>query len=298
MYLPAEAVYYELVCDRLGGTTSPLAYALERNVIPVSPSTLHAYLLVLVLGFKGLQIEEHAREVMTYVAGLGRDFDRFKADFDVVGKHLGQRADEVRRGREAALPLRDEARAGGRVRAGHGRRAPAGDRRARRVGRRAAARPRRRLALEPQERADALDRAEVGAGDDPGQAAAAERLDDRRVGAAVDLRGLRPVDRALPGLRRRAARTRGSARRSAWTPLGKEQRLGPGVGHGFERRLPPADAAALRRGLSPTLQQLGLSRRTTLRRARARLPRATPGRACAPRPGPIPPAPPAPDGVR
>jgi DNA recombination protein RmuC len=55
----------------------------------VSPSTLHAYLLVLVLGFKGLQIEEHAREVMTYVADLNRDFSRFKTDFDLVGKHLG-----------------------------------------------------------------------------------------------------------------------------------------------------------------------------------------------------------------
>jgi DNA anti-recombination protein RmuC len=44
---------------------------------------------VLVLGFKGMQIEEHAREVMTYVADLNRDFDRFKADFDLVGKHLG-----------------------------------------------------------------------------------------------------------------------------------------------------------------------------------------------------------------
>jgi len=89
MYLPAEAVYYELVCNRLGGTSSPLTYALERNVIPVSPSTLHAYLLVLVLGFKGLKIEQHAREVMTYVADLGRNFSRFKADFELVGKHLG-----------------------------------------------------------------------------------------------------------------------------------------------------------------------------------------------------------------
>jgi DNA recombination protein RmuC len=85
MYLPAEAVYYELVC----GTASPLPYALERKVIPVSPSTLHAYLLVLVLGFRGMQIEQHAREVMTYVADLNRDFDRFKTDFDLVGKHLG-----------------------------------------------------------------------------------------------------------------------------------------------------------------------------------------------------------------
>jgi DNA recombination protein RmuC len=89
MYVPAEAVYYELVCGRVGGVASPLAYALERRVIPVSPSTLHAYLLVLVLGFKGMQIEEHAREVMAYVAQLGRDFARFRDDFDVVGKHLG-----------------------------------------------------------------------------------------------------------------------------------------------------------------------------------------------------------------
>jgi DNA recombination protein RmuC len=90
MYLPAEAVYYELVCNRLGGDTGPLAYALERKVIPVSPSTLHAYLLVVVLGFKGLQIEEHAREVMAYCAQLGKDFGRFKEDFELVGTHLGR----------------------------------------------------------------------------------------------------------------------------------------------------------------------------------------------------------------
>lgn len=90
MYLPAEAVYYELVCNRLGGGASPLAYALERKVIPVSPSTLHAYLLVIVLGFKGLQIEEHAREVMAYCAQLGKDFGRFREDFELVGTHLGR----------------------------------------------------------------------------------------------------------------------------------------------------------------------------------------------------------------
>lgn len=90
MYLPAEAVYYELVCNRIGGDSSPLAYALERRVIPVSPSTLHAYLLVILLGFKGLQIEEHAREVMAYCAQLGKDFGRFKEDFELVGTHLGR----------------------------------------------------------------------------------------------------------------------------------------------------------------------------------------------------------------
>jgi DNA recombination protein RmuC len=90
MYLPAEAVYYELVCGRLSGESSPLGYALERKVIPVSPSTLHAYLLVVVLGFKGMQIEEHAREVMAYCGQLNRDFARFKDDFELVGTHLGR----------------------------------------------------------------------------------------------------------------------------------------------------------------------------------------------------------------
>ena len=86
MYLPAEAVYYELVCGRTGALYT---YALERRVFPVSPTTLTAYLQVISLGLKGLQIEQNAQEVMKYVADLHRDFGRFKEDFDVVGKHIG-----------------------------------------------------------------------------------------------------------------------------------------------------------------------------------------------------------------
>ena len=86
MYLPAESVYYELVCGKTG---SLLQYAHEKRVFPVSPTTFTAQLQVIALGLKGLQIEQHAHEVMAYVAQLGNDFDRFKADFDVVGKHIG-----------------------------------------------------------------------------------------------------------------------------------------------------------------------------------------------------------------
>jgi DNA recombination protein RmuC len=89
MYLPAEGVFYELVCNRIGGDANPVEHAQKRKVFPVSPNTFYTYLLTLAQGFKGLQIEEHAREVMTYVADLNRDFARFRADFDVVGKHLG-----------------------------------------------------------------------------------------------------------------------------------------------------------------------------------------------------------------
>ena len=84
MYLPAESVYYELVC----GTGNAYGYALGKRVFPVSPTTLHAYLLVITLGPKGLQIEQHAQEVMAYCGQLARDFERFRGDFDVVGKHI------------------------------------------------------------------------------------------------------------------------------------------------------------------------------------------------------------------
>jgi DNA recombination protein RmuC len=87
MYLPAEAVYYELVCGRTGALYS---YALEQRVFPVSPTTFNAYLQVIALGLKGLQIEQHAHEVMAYCAQLQKDFGRFKDDFDLVGTHLGR----------------------------------------------------------------------------------------------------------------------------------------------------------------------------------------------------------------
>ena len=86
MYLPSEAVYYELVCGKTGALYT---YALERRVFPVSPTTLVAYLQVIALGLRGLQIEQHAQEVMAYVAELQRDFGRFRDDFELVGKHLG-----------------------------------------------------------------------------------------------------------------------------------------------------------------------------------------------------------------
>src|SRR5918992_772624 len=86
MYLPSESVYYELVCGRTGAL---LHYAHEKRVFPVSPTTFTSQLQVIALGLKGLQIEQHAHEVMAYVAQLQGDFDRFRDDFQVVGKHIG-----------------------------------------------------------------------------------------------------------------------------------------------------------------------------------------------------------------
>jgi DNA recombination protein RmuC len=85
MYLPSEAVYYELVCGKTGEL---LKYAHGKRVFPVSPTTFTSQLQVIVLGLKGLQIEQHAQDVMAYVAQLAKDFERFRDDFGVIGTHI------------------------------------------------------------------------------------------------------------------------------------------------------------------------------------------------------------------
>jgi DNA recombination protein RmuC len=87
MYLPAEAIHYELVSGKTGAL---LSYAHERRVFPVSATTFSAYLQMIVLGLKGLQIEQRAEEVMRYCAALQQEFGRFKEDFDLVGTHLSR----------------------------------------------------------------------------------------------------------------------------------------------------------------------------------------------------------------
>jgi DNA recombination protein RmuC len=86
MYLPSEGVYYELVGGKSGVL---LEYAHAKRVFPVSPTTFTSQLQVIALGLKGMQIEQRAHEVMAYVAQLQGDFDRFRDDFQVVGKHIG-----------------------------------------------------------------------------------------------------------------------------------------------------------------------------------------------------------------
>jgi DNA recombination protein RmuC len=87
MYLPAETIHYELISGKTGAL---LAYAHNKRVFPVSATTFTAYLQMIVLGLKGMQIEQRAEEVMKYCAALQKDFGKFKEDFDLVGTHLSR----------------------------------------------------------------------------------------------------------------------------------------------------------------------------------------------------------------
>ncbi len=90
MYVPAENVYYEtIIKDELTGEKNLSQYALSKRVIPVSPNSFYAYLQAILLGLKGMKIEERAKEIIQYLSRLQGDFSRFRDDFGLLGKHLG-----------------------------------------------------------------------------------------------------------------------------------------------------------------------------------------------------------------
>jgi len=87
MYIPAEAIYYDLLVNEVGSvkvnTKSLIEYAYrDRKVIIVSPTTFVAYLSTILQGFKAFKIEESAKEIIKNVEKLQghiRAYDNYHA---------------------------------------------------------------------------------------------------------------------------------------------------------------------------------------------------------------------------
>jgi DNA recombination protein RmuC len=90
MYIPAENVYYEVIVTDAdeADEDAVLTYALSRRVIPVSPNSFYAYLHVILLGLKGLRVEQNAREILAALGRLSGDLGRFREHFDTLGRHI------------------------------------------------------------------------------------------------------------------------------------------------------------------------------------------------------------------
>jgi DNA recombination protein RmuC len=88
MFIPAENVYYETIVKYPDDTKDLLQYSLGERVIPVSPNLLYAYLMTVVMGLHGLQIEKQAAEIRQNLSKLNASFAGFLGDWDTLGKHV------------------------------------------------------------------------------------------------------------------------------------------------------------------------------------------------------------------
>jgi len=88
MFVPSEAVYYELLRSVDSRGIAVDAYCRSKRVLPVSPNTLYAHLSVIAMGLRGMQIEENAKQLGANLAGMRKQLDTFSEHFDKLGTHL------------------------------------------------------------------------------------------------------------------------------------------------------------------------------------------------------------------
>ncbi|KAF0134127.1 MAG: hypothetical protein FD145_883 [Candidatus Saganbacteria bacterium] len=90
MYILAENVYYEIIIkdENLEDDKTIFKYALDNRVIPVSPNSFYGYLQTILLGLRGMRVEEKAQEILKNLSRLEGDFERVMNDFSTMGTHL------------------------------------------------------------------------------------------------------------------------------------------------------------------------------------------------------------------
>lgn len=103
MYVPSESVYYEIAVRDRGAEL--LDYAREQRVVICSPNTLYAYLQAILMGVKGVQIAESAREIQETLEHLRQDFVEARGRFDRASDQLRFAAQNVDSARQALRDL-------------------------------------------------------------------------------------------------------------------------------------------------------------------------------------------------
>jgi DNA recombination protein RmuC len=89
MYIPAENVYYETIIKEDSSEDRQLfSYALAKRVIPVSPNSFYAYVQTILLGLRGMKVEERAQEILGELSRLRGDFAKIQDNFRILGRHL------------------------------------------------------------------------------------------------------------------------------------------------------------------------------------------------------------------
>lgn len=94
MFIPSEALYYDLLVNKVGATSTSsrdlIEYAFrDRHVIIVSPTSFMAYLQTVLQGLRSLQIEEQAKDIQVRVGQLGRHIAGFDSYMHKLGSSLG-----------------------------------------------------------------------------------------------------------------------------------------------------------------------------------------------------------------
>lgn len=94
MFIPHEAIYYDLLINKIGAITEDTENLIQRaageyKVIIVSPTSFLAYLQTVLQGLKAMQIEESAKQIRVNVGNLQKHLKSYEEYHGKLGTTLG-----------------------------------------------------------------------------------------------------------------------------------------------------------------------------------------------------------------
>lgn len=84
MYVPSEAVFYEIAND-----PELSDYAHDKRVLPVSPMTFYAYMKAILMSFEGQKIEARAKEILITLRAIQKDYGKVEESLGILNRHIG-----------------------------------------------------------------------------------------------------------------------------------------------------------------------------------------------------------------
>ncbi len=93
MFIPSEAIYYDLLVGRVGTasiqTQNMIEYAFrDKSVVIVSPTSFLAYLQTVLQGLRALEIEDNARQIKKRVEELSKHWNAHDVHMAKLGKSM------------------------------------------------------------------------------------------------------------------------------------------------------------------------------------------------------------------
>jgi len=89
MFIPSEAIYYDLLVNKHGDDNLIVYANKDKNVIIVSPTSFLAYLQTVLQGLNAMQIEESAKFIKKNVGVLQKHIDRYDDYMKKLGTQMG-----------------------------------------------------------------------------------------------------------------------------------------------------------------------------------------------------------------
>ena len=94
MFIPHEAIYYDLLINKIGAITDDTENLIQRaagkyKVIIVSPTSFLAYLQTVLQGLKAMQIEETTKDIIKRVGEIGTHLKKYEDYHNKMGNSLG-----------------------------------------------------------------------------------------------------------------------------------------------------------------------------------------------------------------